>query len=110
MAEKSKIQTKEPARPEPIDLTKAGARNEIVKNVLGEKDLKIQQDKIRELQNRGIFSKQELDVLFGRPTSPSKQPTQTPISTINSVFTPPPSPVVTAPPDRDWEKVHLILA
>ena len=83
---------------EPIDFTKAGARNEIVKNVLGEKDPRIQQEKIRELEKRGIFTGKQLDVLFGRPTNPSPRPTQTPISTINSVFTPPPSPVVTAPP------------
>ena len=86
-------------------------KDRIIKNVLGEKDPLVQREKIKDLQREGIFSRQQLDLLLGRPTSPSKQPTKTPISTINSVFTPPPpSPVVTAPPTLADIGVEPIVA
>ena len=66
-----------------------------------EKDPRVQAEKLRVLERDGIISRKDLDnfqMTFGTPTRP--QQTQTPISTFNSVFTPPPKPDLSTKPPQ----------
>lgn len=68
-------------------------KQDLIRNVMSEKDPRVQADKIRILQKEGILTGKDIPMLFGSPTKPVK--TETPISTINSIFTPPPRPTPT---------------